>query len=670
MPRGVTRVLRGHLAPDLAAPAWLTHTVAVVCTAGFALAMFMVDATPICMAVPTSMLGGLAVGWPRRTIPWAPTIALVGTAHVLIVTGIGAALGHPPALSLVAAVACLAYAVAVGAAHRRYALAWCPRSVGDAVRVSIPAIAFSPIMLLGWWALDPSRELAGDAVTIMARSFIAMCVGLNTLFPVFFGSPAAARVGGKRTWLTFLLPSLGFLTLLVDWPHLPLSWIVALTPLVAALYLSQRATGMLVFLLCMAELAMPYPREAPGPLSWLPPVLFIDLLMAFIAQTAMIICIGRDRLGRLRADVAEAVTEEQERIDLLSTVYQSMSDGLVLTDGEGRVTMSNLAAARLLDQPVPDRVSAQWAEAAQLQVGDAQRIVSSAREATSALGRPPDADEGVDASVSRRREVIVPAAGGAGRRLCVTHLPLQVGGSALSLHLLTDVTAAHERQADLESFAGTVAHDLRGPLTALIGWLETAEDALDLGRGGDCDEAIGRALSATDRMCALIDEYLAFTVARDGALTLTDVPLRRVVDDIAALYQGHRSGVVFEVDTPHVIHADAALTRQLLLNLIGNSVKYARPHEEAFIRVRSVEEEVGWAQVDIADRGLGLQPGDEERIFEAFSRSAKDVDAATGVGLGLSLCATIVARHGGWIRAHTNEWGGATFTFTLPMAAP
>ncbi len=168
-------------------------------------------------------------------------------------------------------------------------------------------------------------------------------------------------------------------------------------------------------------------------------------------------------------------------------------------------------------------------------------------------------------------------------------------------------------------------------------------------------------------MCGLIDEYLAFTVAHKGALTLAPVPLRPLVEDIAALYGGTDRAVRLVIDTPHVVRADAALVRQLFRNLIGNAVKYSRPGEGTSVLVRSLPATAGGVRVEVADHGRGLQPGDEERIFEAFARSAKDADAAPGIGLGLSLCATIVARHGGAIGAAANDWGGATFHFTLPL---
>jgi signal transduction histidine kinase len=117
------------------------------------------------------------------------------------------------------------------------------------------------------------------------------------------------------------------------------------------------------------------------------------------------------------------------------------------------------------------------------------------------------------------------------------------------------------------------------------------------------------------------------------------------------------------------VRADRDLIRQLLANLLGNAVKFARPGSAAHLEISSREDdEPVWIRIDVADRGLGLPAGEEELIFEEFHRATEHAEGVEGTGLGLSLCRTIVARHGGSITAFTNEHGGATFTMTLPIA--
>jgi signal transduction histidine kinase len=121
---------------------------------------------------------------------------------------------------------------------------------------------------------------------------------------------------------------------------------------------------------------------------------------------------------------------------------------------------------------------------------------------------------------------------------------------------------------------------------------------------------------------------------------------------------------------PHTVLADPSLLRQLLANLVANAWKYTRPDEAPSVTVRSAPAaEPGWVEVSVADRGVGIQPGDEERIFLQFERSEKDASTHVGTGLGLALCRAIVARHGGRIWVEHRDGGGAVFRFTLPEVA-
>ncbi len=238
------------------------------------------------------------------------------------------------------------------------------------------------------------------------------------------------------------------------------------------------------------------------------------------------------------------------------------------------------------------------------------------------------------------------------------------------LLLFHDVTAEYARYRELSGFAGTVAHDLKGPLTALSGWVEAADDELAADDADAGREALARARQASARMSQLIDDYLAFTVTREGLLRLGEVPLADLVHEVTETYAGDElRGPTFEVEVSHVSRADRTLTRQLLANLVGNAVKYRRPQERPYVSLRSLDDaEPGWVQVVVADRGIGIRAGDEERIFAAFQRSEEDAAAYDGTGLGLALCHSIVMRHGGRIMAEGNEYGGATFRFTLPKA--
>ena len=112
-----------------------------------------------------------------------------------------------------------------------------------------------------------------------------------------------------------------------------------------------------------------------------------------------------------------------------------------------------------------------------------------------------------------------------------------------------------------------------------------------------------------------------------------------------------------------LVPIDGLLVEQVLINLMENAVKYAPPATPIEI---SADAGAGSVIVSVADRGPGIPPGEELRIFEKFHRATDD-DSAGGVGLGLTICQGIVAAHGGRMWAENREGGGAVFRFTLPI---
>jgi two-component system, OmpR family, sensor histidine kinase KdpD len=118
------------------------------------------------------------------------------------------------------------------------------------------------------------------------------------------------------------------------------------------------------------------------------------------------------------------------------------------------------------------------------------------------------------------------------------------------------------------------------------------------------------------------------------------------------------------VDLPQalpLIPGDAVLLEQLFLNLLENALKYSTGAIE--IRAEATTAEV---VVEVSDRGAGIPPGEEERIFDKFHRSER-AGAREGVGLGLTIGRAIATAHGGKIWASNREGGGASFRFTLPF---
>jgi two-component system sensor histidine kinase KdpD len=118
--------------------------------------------------------------------------------------------------------------------------------------------------------------------------------------------------------------------------------------------------------------------------------------------------------------------------------------------------------------------------------------------------------------------------------------------------------------------------------------------------------------------------------------------------------------VELPADLP-LVPFDAVLIEQALINLLENAAKYSQGQIE--VRASAAAAEV---MVEIADRGPGIEPGQEDRVFEKFHRAVRE-GGPSGVGLGLAICRAIVAAHGGRIWVQNRDGGGASFRFALPI---
>ena len=214
-----------------------------------------------------------------------------------------------------------------------------------------------------------------------------------------------------------------------------------------------------------------------------------------------------------------------------------------------------------------------------------------------------------------------------------------------------------------------ISHDLRTPLTSISGnasILLSGEQAID--------EATRRQLYSdifdeSMWLINLVENLLSVTRIEDGRMNLN--PTAELMDEILdeALRHINRRGtdrrIIVENERDYVlVHADAKLIVQVLINLIDNAVKYTPPESEVRISVR---EEDGMVHVSVADNGPGIPDDAKDKVFEMFYTGATHAsDSRRSLGLGLSLCKSIVNAHGGTISLRDNHPSGAIFEFTLP----
>jgi signal transduction histidine kinase len=221
---------------------------------------------------------------------------------------------------------------------------------------------------------------------------------------------------------------------------------------------------------------------------------------------------------------------------------------------------------------------------------------------------------------------------------------------------------------ELESFSSTVSHDLRAPLRVIEGLSHLVRKRA----GPDVGERIGHDLELVEsnvrKMRALIDDLLAFSRLGRSGVELAPVAMRALVEecwDALALERGERRIELVLGELP-MCRGDAALLRQVLMNLLGNAVKYTRPRELARIEIAGAREGES-VRYTVRDNGVGFDMGYASRLFEVFSRLHGE-EQFEGTGIGLATVRRIVDRHGGKIWAEAAVDRGAAFHFTLPGA--
>jgi two-component system sensor histidine kinase KdpD len=247
---------------------------------------------------------------------------------------------------------------------------------------------------------------------------------------------------------------------------------------------------------------------------------------------------------------------------------------------------------------------------------------------------------------------------------------------AIALERVHFVTVAQRTLIDMESerlrnsVLSALSHDLRTPLTALVGLSETL--AMDLARGGQGSET--KALAIRDqarRTARLVDNLLEMARLEAGRVDLRKdwQSLEELVGSALGALEPSLAGRPVEVALPAdlpLVSCDGVLIERVLVNLIENAAKYTPPGTPICIAARVAD---GAVEVAIEDRGPGLPPGRERSIFDKFTRGNPE-SVVPGVGLGLAICRAIVEAHRGTIRAENREGGGARFVFALPAEDP
>lgn len=227
-----------------------------------------------------------------------------------------------------------------------------------------------------------------------------------------------------------------------------------------------------------------------------------------------------------------------------------------------------------------------------------------------------------------------------------------------------------EAVREMESLSYSVSHELRAPLRSMDGFslllLEEYAGRLD----DEGRDALSRIRAASQRMGAMIDDMQRLSRVGRAAMRRESLDLSAVAREVAASVDAERSGhgVRWQIEACLAIHADPALIRVVMRNLMENAWKFSSRADPALVRVGARERE-GTTVYFVSDDGVGFEMAQAGQLFAAFQRLHPDAEFA-GTGTGLVIARRIVNRHGGRIWAESRPGEGATFFFTVGEAAP
>lgn len=353
-------------------------------------------------------------------------------------------------------------------------------------------------------------------------------------------------------------------------------------------------------------------------------------------------------LNQMAAEFENTLNLVSEQRNQLAAILSSMTDGIIISDGQDMVTLLNPSAETILELPQEKAVGHSFIEV----VRDyelAQIFKQCLKE--------------------QKQQIKLLQMLPHKRTLRVIATPLKGEGDGMLL-VLQDLTELKQLEITRREFITNVSHELRTPLASLKAIIETLE-------GGVTDDPIAakafveKADTEVNRLTQLVDELAELFRIESGQAPMKKLTLdiNELLTRVAERFQNaaYRSGLKLQVEaSPNLpqVAADGERIEQVMANLVHNAIKFTPAGGEISLWAKSTDD---YVFVYIRDTGIGIDADELPHIFKRFYKADK-ARGRRGSGLGLAIVKHIIDAHGGKIWVESTVGGGSTVIFNLPIA--
>jgi len=402
----------------------------------------------------------------------------------------------------------------------------------------------------------------------------------------------------------------------------------------------------------------------PAPLSVPIFVSVGGFVLVLFGVRQLLVALENAGLNRNLEAMVKQRTAELERLSRQSErILESVADGLYGVDIDGRISLVNPAAAKLLGYADGELIGQ-----------PAHPLFHVAADEGLAESNP---FEPCHLSRALRTGLVVRQHDAVYRRRDGTTFPVEATASPIvsdgricgAVVAFRDVSARREVERMKNEFISVVSHELRTPLTSIRGSLGLLAGGALGGLPDAADRMVRIALQSSERLTRLINDMLDLERISSGAVPLdrADHAAADLVEQAVATLRpvADEAGVRLEVGTMDgFLHADGDRVVQTLINLAGNAIKFSPAAGRVLLTAERCEDAVLFT---VADEGRGIPPDKLDTIFDRFQQvDSSDSREKGGTGLGLAICRGIVERHGGRIWVESTPGAGAIFRFTVP----